>query len=42
MTMISWVILVLSYIVNVERGTLKHIFNVNIGNKTYLLYGIDK
>ena len=42
MTIVSWVIIVLSYIVDAERGTLEHIFNVNLDNKTYLLYGIDK
>jgi len=42
MTMVSWFIVVLSYTVDVERGTLDHIFNVNIGSKTYLLYEIDK
>jgi len=25
-----------------ERGTLEHIFTVNIGNEIYLLYGFDK
>ena len=41
MTIVSWIIVVLSYIVDAESGTLEHIFNVNLGNKTYLLYGLD-
>ena len=40
--MLAGVIVVLSYIMDAERGTLEHIFNVNIGSKFYLLYGFDK
>jgi len=42
MTMVSWVIVVLSYIVGAERNTLEHIFNMNTGSEIFLLYGLDK